>query len=119
MNIDIVSFGYKHKRGLPEANFVFDVRRCANPYSNPHLRKKDGRDKEVQDYVLSRPYGKETLFGIHAAVSALMVGCKGVVTIAIGCTGGHHRSVAVAAELAELLRADAHFVTVRHPDIAR
>ena len=104
----VVSFGYKY--GLPvDADLVVDCRFLPNPHWIPELRSLTGRDTEVRDYVLSRPGAREFLEGYEQLLRILVDGYrhegKRYVTLAVGCTGGKHRSVAIAEELASALRA--------------
>jgi UPF0042 nucleotide-binding protein len=119
--LSLVSFGYK--RGLPEdADIVLDVRFLPNPYWSPELRPLSGLDLWVRDFVLSR---EEAGFFLDRAVEMIHVlGPKFVaeqkprVVLAIGCTGGRHRSVCMLEELASRLRDDGTLVlSVSHRDI--
>ncbi|WP_074428509.1 RNase adapter RapZ [Bifidobacterium bohemicum] len=113
--VHIFSFGFKY--GIPlDADFVADVRFLPNPYWVPSLRELNGRDGAVSDYVLSSEGALEFL---DAYEKALLIAVKGYaeedkhfVTIAIGCTGGQHRSVAISEELARRLRKQGLAVTV-------
>jgi UPF0042 nucleotide-binding protein len=103
----VVSFGYKY--GLPvDADLVVDCRFLPNPHWVPELRSLTGRDTEVRDYVLSQPGAREFLDGYEKLLRILVDGYrhegKRYVTLAVGCTGGKHRSVAIAEELAAALR---------------
>lgn len=122
MSITVLSFGFK--RGAPrEADIMFDVRFLANPYWNPDLRPLTGLDGEVDAYVTA----SEGYDGVFAALSALLSQViplyrkegKSYLTVAIGCTGGRHRSVAVAERIGAMLRAAGHAPAVRHRDITR
>jgi len=120
--ISVVSFGYKH--GLPvDADLVVDCRFLPNPHWVPELRPMSGLDAPVREYVLGQPGAKdfldgyEDLFGIVAAGYAREG--KGYTTLAVGCTGGRHRSVAMAEELGARLRARGMEVQVNHRDIGR
>jgi RNase adapter protein RapZ len=102
----VVSFGYKY--GLPvDADLVVDCRFLPNPHWVPELRSLTGRDSEVRDYVLSQPGAREFLDGYEKLLRILVDGYrhegKRYVTLAVGCTGGKHRSVAIAEELASAL----------------
>lgn len=109
MVVRIVSFGFKY--GLPiDADLVFDLRFLPNPHFVPELRPKTGREKDVSDYVLQRPETDELLADIgqffeHTLPRYQREG-KAYLTVAIGCTGGRHRSVAVSEELAKRLRGE-------------
>jgi UPF0042 nucleotide-binding protein len=122
LRINIVSFGFKY--GLPlDADHVVDVRFLANPYWITELRHLTGRDAPVRDYVLARPGAIEFADRYVAALEPVLAGYAGeekrYVTIAVGCTGGKHRSVAMADTVAERLRAAGHRVTVTARDLGR
>ena len=113
--VHIFSFGFKY--GMPiDAEFVADVRFLPNPFWVPNLRELTGHDKPVADYVLSSKGAKEFLDAYEKAIEIALEGYaqedKHYVTIAVGCTGGQHRSVAVSEELARRLRAHGLNVTV-------
>ena len=124
ISVHLTSFGYKH--GIPlDSDLLFDVRSVANPHWVPELRPKDGRDREVAAYVLSDPAGAS----MEAAIEAFLVTTletylgdgRGRLSIAIGCTGGRHRSVAISESLATKLRMHpaGHLVHVHHRDVER
>lgn len=107
--IEVMSFGFKY--GLPlDADLVFDVRFLPNPYYQVSLREKTGLDQEVYDYVMAHPeseeFYKHLLNLIAPILPAYQKEGKSVLTVAIGCTGGQHRSVAFAHRLAESLAKD-------------
>ena len=113
--VHIFSFGFKY--GMPiDADFVADVRFLPNPFWVPNLRELTGHDKPVADYVLSSKGAKEFLDAYEKAIEIALEGYaqedKHYVTIAVGCTGGQHRSVAMSEELARRLRAHGLNVTV-------
>ncbi|PJM72891.1 RNase adapter RapZ [Bifidobacterium primatium] len=113
--VHIFSFGFKY--GVPlDADFVADVRFLPNPFWVPQLRELNGNDKPVSDYVLSSEGAKEFLDSYTAAILTAIRGYsredKHFVTIAIGCTGGQHRSVAMSNALAARLRSHQLNVTV-------
>lgn len=118
--ITVVSFGFKY--GLPrDADLVFDVRFLPNPHYVPTLSPLPGTDPAVRRYVLERTATSEFLAHLMSLLQFLLpqylAEGKGQLSIAIGCTGGRHRSVVVAEELTEKLRA-AHFpVVVEHRDV--
>ena len=122
LRANVVSFGYKY--GLPaDADLVVDCRFLPNPHWVPELRPRTGLDPEVRDYVLSRP-GAEEFLGEYAAVlKTIAQGYvnegKRYVTLAVGCTGGKHRSVAMSQELGARLRELGAEVTVSHRDVGR
>lgn len=115
VSVHIFSFGFKY--GIPiDADFVADVRFLPNPFWVPKLRSLTGRDKEVSDYVLSSEGAADFLDSYEKALSIAIEGYaqedKHYVTIAIGCTGGQHRSVAMSEALAKRLRARGLSVSV-------
>lgn len=119
-SIHLVSFGYKY--GVPPgADLVFDVRFLANPYFERALRDKDGNDPEVERYVLSQPATAELLDRLDGFLGYLLphyaAEGKANLTIAIGCTGGKHRSVVIGNHLGERLRHERHRVRVSHRDV--
>ena len=106
LSILIESFGYKH--GLPaDADFVFDVRCLPNPYWEPKLRPLNGRDQPVRDFLGAEAQVQEMISDIEAFLSHWIPRYqsfqRSYLTIAIGCTGGQHRSVYIAEALAERL----------------
>lgn len=103
LRLNVLSFGYKH--GLPrDADYVFDLRFLPNPYFEPKLRALSGLDAPVRDYVLKAPETEKLFAQIMAllgyALPHIEASGRGRVTIALGCTGGRHRSVALAEKLA-------------------
>ncbi len=119
--VTFVSFGFKH--GLPaEFNLVFDVRFLPNPYFDPALTHLDGRDPAVARFVLASEEGSEMARRVEDllrfSLPQFQKEGKLYVTIAIGCTGGRHRSVAMVEELRRKLGADWD-VLVRHRDVER
>lgn len=122
MNITVLSFGYKY--GIPlDADLVMDVRFLPNPFYIKELRHLTGDDKEIQDYVLKFNETKIFLrkyFGlIKFLVPHYIKEGKTNLVIAIGCTGGQHRSVTLANRLGELLKNKDYKVTIKHRDILR
>lgn len=118
--ISVVSFGFRH--GVPlDADVVFDVRFLANPFWVPKMRNMNGSDAEVIQYVLSDPLTEpllEKLFDLaEFSIPQYIREGKAYLTIAIGCTGGKHRSVVVADELTRFLRAANYVVRVEHRDL--
>ncbi len=116
-----VSFGFKY--GLPvDADLVFDLRYLPNPHFVPELRPKTGQDADVAAFVIGAPETQELLGDLERMLSRLLPRYeregKTYLTIAIGCTGGRHRSVAVAEELGRLFER-AREVVVVHRDAAR
>ena len=115
VGVHIMSFGFKY--GLPiDADFVADVRFLPNPYWIPELRDLNGHDSPVRDYVMASKGAKEFLDAYTTAILTALNGYaredKHYVTIAFGCTGGQHRSVAMADALAAHLRSRGMEVTV-------
>ncbi|WP_265521102.1 RNase adapter RapZ [Oerskovia flava] len=122
LRINVVSFGFKY--GIPlDADHVVDVRFLANPYWITELRHLTGRDAAVRDYVLARPGATEFVDRYLSALEPVLAGYLGeekrYVTIAVGCTGGKHRSVAISELLAQRLRAQGQRVTVTARDLGR
>jgi UPF0042 nucleotide-binding protein len=118
----VVSFGYKY--GLPvDADLVVDVRFLPNPYWIPELRELTGRDDEVRDYVLSQQDAKEFIDRYTEILQIIGAGyireSKRYLTLAIGCTGGKHRSVVMAQQFADRLSAMGVRATVVHRDLGR
>ncbi|MBQ7143739.1 MAG: RNase adapter RapZ [Oscillospiraceae bacterium] len=111
LQIHVLSFGYKH--GIPmESDLVFDVRFLPNPYYVPELRDKTGMDDAVSDYVFSRDEAREFLDRVVGLLDFLIPRYveegKYSLTVAVGCTGGRHRSVAVARALVFYLTQAGH-----------
>lgn len=122
MNINIVSFGFKH--GLPnDADFVLDVRCLPNPYWVESMREKTGLDQEVYDYVFSFGDAQKLLEKTISLLDFLnplyIKEGKSQIVIAIGCTGGNHRSVAIAEALKKHFVRHWDNVSVNHRDINR
>ena len=120
--ISIVSFGYKH--GLPlDADLVFDVRFLPNPFYVDSLREKPGTEAEVEQYIMKWPLSQRFMRRFIGFVEFILPNFltegKSQLTIAIGCTGGLHRSVVVANRLAARLREGGHTVTVEHRDVGK
>ncbi|HOL84514.1 MAG TPA: RNase adapter RapZ [Thermoclostridium caenicola] len=118
--VHIVSFGFKH--GIPmDCDLVFDVRFIPNPYYVPELKPKSGLDPDVSDYVLSFPESRKFLTKLNEMITFLIPYYvkegKTQLVIGIGCTGGRHRSVAVANRLAELQKDKGSSVVTQHRDI--
>ncbi len=120
LRVTIMSFGFKN--GLPvDADLVFDVRFLPNPHWVPDLRPKTGLSDDVRDYVLSRPGASECLDELVRLYTIMRPGyireSKRQVTLAIGCTGGKHRSTAIGEELGRRLRELGASVQVMHRDL--
>jgi RNase adapter protein RapZ len=122
MLISVMSFGFKH--GVPlDVDNVFDVRFLPNPHWVDELRPLTGLEQPVRDYVLGQPESKEFLSRIDDLLGFLLPGYvkegKSYLTVAIGCTGGRHRSVALAEEIAQKIRGRGYEATVYHRDLDR
>jgi UPF0042 nucleotide-binding protein len=122
LRINIISFGFKY--GIPlDADHVVDVRFLPNPYWISELRHLSGRDAPVRDYVLSQPGALEFIDRYVAALEPALEGYlheeKRYVTIAVGCTGGKHRSVAISEAIAARLRRAGQRVTVGARDLGK
>jgi UPF0042 nucleotide-binding protein len=118
----VMSFGYKH--GLPlDVDLVLDCRFLPNPHWVEELRPHTGKDAGVRDYVLRQPEAVEFLDRLDKLLELLLPAYvaegKSYLTIAMGCTGGHHRSVVMAEEVAALLRARGFEPRIAHRDIDR
>ena len=118
--VNISSFGFKY--GLPtESDIILDMRFLPNPYYVPSLKRLTGNNKKVQNYVLKSPLAQQFIDNFHGVITSMIAGYikegKYHVTIAFGCTGGHHRSVTMANKMAEILQADGLSVTVNHRDL--
>jgi RNase adapter protein RapZ len=122
MQTSVVSFGYKY--GIPlDVDLVFDCRFLPNPFWVEELRPFSGLDDKVRDYVLDLPESQEFLERIQGLLTPILPSFvregKTYLTIAMGCTGGRHRSVALAEALAERLNGGEHPVAVFHRDVDR
>jgi UPF0042 nucleotide-binding protein len=122
MRTSVVSFGYKY--GLPlDVDVVLDCRFLPNPFWIAELRPFSGLDESVRDYVLAQPETKEFLQKVDDLLTGILPSFvregKSYLTIALGCTGGRHRSVALAEALGERLGAGGNPVSVFHRDVER
>ena len=122
LRVTLLSFGFKN--GIPlDADMVLDVRFLPNPHWVPELRPQTGLSKPVSEYVLGQAGAEPFLQGLQQMFGTISVGYlregKRFATIAIGCTGGKHRSTSVAEEFARRLRADGTPTTVLHRDLGR
>jgi UPF0042 nucleotide-binding protein len=122
LSVTVTSFGFKY--GIPvDADFVADMRFLPNPFWVPGLRPHTGRDEEVADYVRSRPGAEEFLDGFVPVLLGVADGYlregKRFMTIAIGCTGGKHRSVAMTEEIARRLSDKGYAARATHRDLGR
>ena len=122
IKVNIIPFGFKY--GLPpDADLVFDVRCFPNPFYIPSLKEKTGNDKEVQEFVMRSPQTQKFYRQMHEMIYDLLPlyydEGKSSVTIAIGCTGGKHRSVTLANLLGEDLKKDGYDITMIYRDITK
>lgn len=122
LSVTIMSFGFKY--GSPiDADLVFDVRFLPNPYWIPELRPKTGLSRDVATYVLKHDDAQSILENMQAVIETIEPGYlregKRQMTIAIGCTGGKHRSTAISEELASRLGENGVPTTVLHRDMGK
>ena len=122
MEVRVFSFGFKH--GLPaEADIMIDVRFLPNPFYDPEMRKLTGLDEKVASFVLDHPKTQEFWRAWCQLLDAVMPGYvaegKPTLSIAVGCTGGQHRSVAIAEATGRYLAGQQYHVVVSHRDLAR
>jgi len=122
MLVNVLSFGYKH--GVPlDADLMFDVRFLRNPHYIPTLQPLTGADPAIESYVLEDPAAQPYLEKLKdiLAFSLPRYGDEGksYLTVAIGCTGGHHRSVVYARLLADFLRSEGYEVVLEHRDLKK
>ncbi len=122
LQVNVMSFGFKY--GLPiEADMVFDVRFLPNPYYDPELRGKTGRDREVKDFIFRHGSAMEFLRRLGELITFLVPQYveegKHTLTIAVGCTGGRHRSVAVAEALGSLISELGQHAETIHRDVEK
>ncbi|HEX9020992.1 MAG TPA: RNase adapter RapZ [Nitrospirota bacterium] len=120
MVITLVTFGYKY--GTPyDLDLLFDLRFLPNPYFVPELRPHTGEDAKIREYLMARPDSVEFMNRLQGFLEYLLPRYrsegKSYLTIGFGCTGGRHRSVAVAIMIAERLRQNGYEVNVKHRDI--
>lgn len=122
LSITVISFGFKY--GLPtDADIVMDVRFLTNPHYNPQLRPLSGLDEPVRDFVLGHPETALFLEKWYDLLAVLAPGYlaegKSYLTVALGCTGGMHRSVALAEQTAAYLRSLGYRAVVAHRDMGK
>jgi len=122
MQTTVVSFGYKH--GIPlDVDLVFDCRFLPNPHWVDELRPLTGMDEPVRDYVMAQPDTKDFLAKLDDLLGLLLPAYakegKAYLTVAVGCTGGHHRSVVIAEEVARLMEEHGFKPTLLHRDVNR
>jgi UPF0042 nucleotide-binding protein len=119
--VSVLSFGYRY--GVPdEADMVLDARFLPNPYWVPELRPKSGLDSAVRSYVVDRTDAQDFLARlvdlVRFVAPRFLVEQKRRLVLALGCTGGRHRSVALSEELAQRLKSESNlFVALSHRDI--
>lgn len=121
MEVSVFSFGFKH--GMPvEADLMIDVRFLPNPFYDPKMRTLTGNDKLVSDFVLQNPVTEKFLEAWWSLLDVAMPGYvaegKSHLSIAVGCTGGQHRSVAIANATAAYLERGGYYVSLSHRDLA-
>ncbi len=122
MEVHVFSFGFKY--GMPEeADLMIDVRFLPNPYWDPDMRRLTGKDERVRSFVLDHPQTCSFLDAWEHLLDCVMPGYvaegKSSLSIGVGCSGGQHRSVALAEATAEHLEAEGYRVTVSHRDLHR
>ena len=122
LQLSVMSFGYKH--GIPlDVDFVFDVRFLPNPHWIDELRAKTGLDDDVRSYVLESNLASSFVTQVEEMLELLLPAFreegKSYLTVAVGCTGGRHRSVAVAEELSRWLTKSGYRPRVTHRDVHR
>jgi UPF0042 nucleotide-binding protein len=122
LRVTVISFGFKY--GIPvDADYVADMRFLPNPYWVPELRNLTGRDEDVSAYVRSQPGAEEFLEGYVPVLTGVAEGYlregKRFMRVAIGCTGGKHRSVAMSEEIARRLAGLGHAARALHRDLGR
>ena len=122
LKVTVISFGFKY--GIPvDADWVADMRFLPNPHWIPALRPQNGRDPDVSTYVLSQPgagtFLDQYLPVLQTVADGYLVEGKRFMQVAVGCTGGKHRSVAMAEAIATLLRERGHDVSTAHRDLGR
>ena len=122
LKVTVISFGFKY--GIPvDADWVADMRFLPNPHWIPALRPQNGRDPDVSAYVVSQPgagtFLDQYLPVLQTVADGYLVEGKRFMQVAVGCTGGKHRSVAMAEAIATLLRERGHDVSTAHRDLGR
>ncbi|MCD4525886.1 RNase adapter RapZ [Nocardioides sp. cx-173] len=122
LSVNVISFGFKY--GIPvDADFVADMRFLPNPFWVPELRASTGRDAPVSDYVRAQKGAEEFLDGYVPVLAGVAEGYlregKRFMRVAVGCTGGKHRSVAMSEEIGRRLAAEGLEVRVTHRDLGR
>lgn len=120
MRLHVTSFGFKH--GIPpDTDIIMDVRFIANPFFVPHLKSKNGKDEAVKNYILSNPVAGEFIDKFQKLLNFLIPlyeqEGKAYLTIAIGCTGGQHRSVVIAETICDHIKRPGRPINITHRDI--
>lgn len=120
LRVNFLSFGFKH--GIPhDCDLIVDVRFLRNPHFVEDLRQRDGRESEVRDYVFGTPEAEEFVVKYTDLLTFLLpkyqAEGKAYLNVGIGCTGGKHRSVAIAEALAKRVDPSLYLVSVKHRDI--
>ena len=120
LDVHVFSFGFKH--GMPaEADLMIDVRFLPNPFYDPEMRTLTGNDEKVATYVLENDVTKRFLEAWRHLLDVVMPGYvaegKSQLSIAVGCTGGQHRSVAIANVTADYLTKQGYHVTLSHRNL--
>jgi len=120
--LSLISFGYRH--GIPaQADLVFDLRFLPNPYFQPSLKALDGNHRKVQDFVLNRAetrvFFKKTKDFLDFLIPRYVKEGKSYLTIALGCTGGKHRSVALANRFKDYFTRKGLWVSLEHRDLRK
>jgi UPF0042 nucleotide-binding protein len=122
MTVNVVSFGYKYGTPL-DADIIMDVRFLPNPHYISELRSFNGREKPIREFVLGKKVTKEFLDRFWQTLKFLLpyyiAEGKSYLTLALGCTGGTHRSVTLAEEVSKLLKAEGYHVVVKHRDLGK
>lgn len=121
MEVSVFSFGFKH--GMPvEADLMIDVRFLPNPFYDPEMRRLTGNDRKVADFVLNNEVTSKFLEAWYQLLDVAMPGYvaegKSHLSIAVGCTGGQHRSVAIANATAAHLEKAGYHVSLSHRDLS-
>ena len=122
MSVSVISFGFKY--GIPiEADLVFDVRFLPNPYYIAELRHQTGLDQGVWDFIFGYQQTRDFMKHLEGLIGFLLPlyveEGKTALVIGVGCTGGHHRSVAITRALAEFIRQKGYSAAENHRDMTR
>ena len=122
MSVSVISFGFKY--GIPiEADLLFDVRFLPNPYYLAELRSQTGLDEDVRNFLFGYQQAKDFMIHLEDLISFLLPNYveegKTALVIAVGCTGGRHRSVAITRALADFIRQKGYNTAENHRDMTR